>query len=54
MRLRACLGIVALGLGACAHLPEMVRIEIDGTSVEFKKEPAPPVPPSAPADAPEG
>ena len=52
MRLRTCLGIVALGLGACASLPELVRIDVDGTSVEFKKKPDPPAPAPAPPPLP--
>ena len=59
MRLRTCLGIAVLGLGACTTLPELVRIEVDGNSVEVKRKPGLPPPPPAPvppppaADAPE-
>ncbi|HVQ09375.1 MAG TPA: hypothetical protein VMS43_13160 [Allosphingosinicella sp.] len=47
MRLRACLGLMLLGLTACQGLPSIVRIEIDDTSLQFrKKKPATEVPPS--------
>jgi len=42
MRLRASLGGLLLLLGACVHLPETVKVEVDGHSVEFKK----PIPPA--------
>lgn len=42
MRLRACLGTLLLALGACAHIPEIVRIEVDGSTIEFKKKPGTP------------
>lgn len=47
MRFMASLGIILLGVGACARLPEIVRIDVDGSTVEFKKkpDPAPPVDP---------
>lgn len=34
MRLWAWLGLVALGLGGCAHWPERVKVDVDGHSVE--------------------
>ncbi len=37
MRLRACLGGVLLALGACAGLPERVRIDVDGRSIEIRQ-----------------
>lgn len=40
MRLRACLGMIALGLGGCAHIPAYLLLDIDGSTVEFKKKPA--------------
>jgi len=53
MRLRACLGGLVLGLGACAQIPGEIRIDVDGSTLEFKKKPAPPAPAPAPApDAP--
>jgi hypothetical protein len=60
MRLRTCLGGLLLGLSACVGFPETipsaVRIDVDGSSLEFKKKPAPPEPapaPAAPAPAPD-
>jgi len=41
MRLRACLGFILLGLTACESLPALIRVEVDGSSVEFKKQPEP-------------
>lgn len=38
MRLRACLGIIALGLGGCAHIPAYLMLDVDGSTVEFKKD----------------
>ncbi len=40
MRLIACSGIILLALGACTNLPKSIRIEVDGSTVEFKKNPA--------------
>lgn len=42
MRLSACLGIVLLATGGCAHIPEVIRLEVDGSTVEIKKRPPPP------------
>jgi hypothetical protein len=44
MRLRDSLAIAMFGLGGCAHVPDHVRIELDGNSVEvnIKPKPAPP------------
>ena len=66
MRLRTCLGTLLLSLCACTEfsgaIPGAVRIDVDGTSVEFKKKPEPPAPappptpqpqPPAAADAPQ-
>jgi hypothetical protein len=56
MRLRACLGIALPLLSACTTLPELVRIEVDGSTVELKRKPQPAaeVPEAeAGADAPE-
>jgi len=41
MRLHACLGMLLLGLSACAHIPDHIRIDIDGSTIEIVKEPAP-------------
>ncbi|HYI48663.1 MAG TPA: hypothetical protein VEX35_09375 [Allosphingosinicella sp.] len=46
MRLRACLGLILLGLSACESLPSAVLIDIDGSALRFKKK-EPPVPPAA-------
>jgi hypothetical protein len=46
MRLRACLGFMLLGLTACQSLPSIVRIEVDGSSLQFQKKPGPPAPPA--------
>jgi hypothetical protein len=51
MRLRACLGFMLLGLSACQSLPSIVRIEVDGSILQFQKKPEPPAPaaPDTPA-----
>lgn len=41
MRLRACLGMLVLALSACAHIPDHIRIDIDGSTIEIVKEPVP-------------
>jgi hypothetical protein len=28
--------------GGCAQIPEFVRVDVDGSTLEFKKKPAPP------------
>jgi len=53
MRLRACLGGLMLGASACAQIPGETRIDVDGSTLEFKKKPAPPAPPPAPAPQPD-
>lgn len=40
MRLRACLGMLLLGLGACTHIPDHIRIDVDGNTIEIVKAPA--------------
>jgi hypothetical protein len=50
MRLKASLGLILLGLGACTTLPGLpgiVRIEVDGSTLEFKKDPNPPARPAS-------
>lgn len=43
MRLRAGMGVVLLALGACAHIPERILVEVDGSTIEInKKEPVAP------------
>lgn len=37
MRLRAGLGVLCLVLGACAHLPERVRVETDRGAIEMER-----------------
>ena len=37
MRLRAGMGLVLLALGACAHIPERIFVDIDGSTIEIKK-----------------
>ena len=34
MRLRAGLGLLLLGVGGCAHLPEGVKVDLENTVVE--------------------
>jgi hypothetical protein len=57
MQLRTCLGVLLLGLSACVGFPDTipsaVRIDVDGSTLEFKKKPEPPAPaPNPPATAP--
>jgi len=47
MRLRACLGSIALGLGGCAHIPAYLVLDVDGSIVEFRKKQAPAETPEA-------
>lgn len=42
MRLRACLGFVLVATSACTHIPDVIRLEVDGSTVEIKKRPEPP------------
>ena len=51
MRPRVCLGIILLGASACATLPELVRIDVDGSTVELKRKPDPPAPDPRQPDA---
>lgn len=37
MRKHACAGLLLLATGACAHIPEVIRLEVDGSTVEIKK-----------------
>lgn len=49
MRPSACLGLILFATGGCAQIPELVRVDVDGSTLEFKKKPAPPaVPPATP------
>lgn len=51
MRLRACLGMMLPALAGCQSLPSAIRIEVDGSTLEFKKKEAPPGPEAPPADS---
>lgn len=49
MRRRAGIGLIMCALAGCQSIPSVIRIEVDGSTLEFKKK-APPVPePPAPA-----
>ena len=37
MRLRACTGLLLLGASGCAGLPERVRIDVDGRTIEVRQ-----------------
>jgi hypothetical protein len=56
MRLRTCLGSLLLSLCACTEfsgaIPGAVRIDVDGTSLEFKKKPVEVAPAPAPSPSP--
>lgn len=58
MRRIARLGPIVLALGACTHIPEDLRVVVDGSTLVFKKAPEAGGQPSAetapPADAPRG
>lgn len=38
MRLRACMAGLLLGTGACAQMPGLVRIEVDGREIELRQQ----------------
>lgn len=48
MRRKAGIGIMLLVLAGCQSLPSIVRIEVDGSTLEFKKKEPPAVEPGAP------
>ena len=52
MRLRACLALILLATSACSHIPDSLRFELGGSTLEFKKKPveALPVPEPAPEE----
>lgn len=57
MRHLAGIGIILCALAGCQSIPSVIRIEVDGSTLEFKKKeppaPAPPLPDSnGSADAP--
>lgn len=39
MRLWTCLGLAVLGLCACAQIPALLRLDVDGSTLEYKKKP---------------
>ncbi len=44
MRLRAGIGLLALVMSGCAHIPEHVLVIVDGNRIELvKTPPAPPI-----------
>jgi hypothetical protein len=45
-------GFMMLALAGCQNLPALVRIDVDGSTLEFKKK-EPASPPPAPAPAPD-
>jgi hypothetical protein len=49
MRPRVCIPLLLLAVGGCAQIPDHIRVEVDGGSIEFKKAP-PPDAPTPPAD----
>ena len=54
MRLRACLALLLLATtSACSYIPESLRFELGGSTLEFKKKPPEPAPSSVPEPEPE-
>ena len=51
MRRLASIGIVLLGLAGCQGIPSMIRIEVDGSTLEFKKKVPPAPDPNDPAES---
>ena len=56
MRRMAGIGIIMCALAGCQSIPSVIRIEVDGATLEFKKKgppaPAPAVPESNKVDVP--
>jgi hypothetical protein len=56
MRRLASIGIIMCALAGCQSIPSVIRIEVDGSTLEFKKKvppaPASPVPESNSVDVP--
>jgi hypothetical protein len=48
MRRLASIGIVMCALAGCQSIPSVIRIEVDGSTLEFKKKEPPAAEPSAP------
>ena len=53
MRRLACIGMMLLVLTGCQSVPGIVRVEVDGSTLEFKKKepPATEAPSTAPGNA---
>ena len=53
MRRFAGIGFMLLALGGCQSLPDIVRVEVDGSTLDFKKKepPATEAPATAPGNA---
>lgn len=50
MRRLAGIGIIMCALAGCQSIPSVIRIEVDGSTLEFKKK-EPPAPDSPPSDS---
>lgn len=50
MRRLAGIGIILLGLAGCQGIPSVIRIEVDGSTLEFKKKIPSAPEPRAPAE----
>lgn len=48
MRRLAGIGIMLCALAGCQSIPSIIRIEVDGSTLEFKKKVPPPTEPPAP------
>jgi hypothetical protein len=48
MRRLACIGIIMCALAGCQSIPSVIRIEVDGSTLEFKKKEPPALLPPAP------
>ena len=53
MRRFAGIGIMLLALAGCQNLPAFMRIEVDGSTLEFKKKVPPAPEPPAPEPEPD-
>lgn len=53
MRLRACLALILLATtSGCSFIPESLRFELGGSTLEFKKKPVEPAPAPEPETVP--
>jgi hypothetical protein len=50
MRLRACLALILFATSACSYIPDSLRFELGGSTLEFKKKPVEPPPEPAPEE----